>query len=46
MRIDILCRAWCDPEYKARMLKDGATAAAELGIVADGWPPNGGVTGE
>ena len=28
------------------MLKDGASAAAELGIEADGWPPNGGVTGE
>ena len=28
------------------MLKDGASAAAELGIEADGWPANGGVTGE
>ena len=34
-----------DPEYKKRLLKDGASAAAELGIEADGWPANGGVTG-
>ena len=34
-----------DPEYKERLKKDGATAAAELGISSDGWPPNGGVTG-
>ena len=40
------CRAWADPAYKARLLKDGASAATELGIEADGWPPNGGVTGE
>ena len=46
MRIGLPCRAWSDPKYKALMLKDGASAAAELGIEADGWPPNGGVTGE
>ena len=40
------CRAWVDPEYKKRLLKDGATAAAELGISSEGWPPNGGVTGD
>lgn len=34
-----------DPEYKKRLLKDGASAATELGIEADGWPANGGVTG-
>lgn len=39
------CRAWVDPEYKKRLLKDGASAATELGIEADGWPANGGVTG-
>ncbi len=35
-----------DPEYKKRLMQDGATAAAELGISSEGWPPNGGVTGE
>ena len=35
-----------DPEYKKRLLQDGASAAAELGISSEGWPPNGGVTGE
>ena len=46
MRLGLPCRAWSDPRYKALMLKDGASAAAELGIEADGWPPNGGVTGK
>lgn len=46
MRLGLPCRAWSDPKYKALMLKDGASAAAELGIEADGWPANGGVTGE
>ena len=41
----IVARAWVDPEYKKRLLKDGMAAAAELGIESDGWPPNGGVTG-
>ncbi|CAK0783031.1 hypothetical protein CVIRNUC_006226 [Coccomyxa viridis] len=40
----MIARAWSDPKYKALMLKDGASAAAELGIEADGWPANGGVT--
>ena len=31
--------------YKAKLLKDGMAGAAELGISADGWPTDGGVTG-
>ena len=41
----VVARAWVDPEFKARLLKDGMSGAAELGIEADGWPANGGVTG-
>ena len=41
----IVARAWVDPAFKARLLKDGNSAAAELGMEADGWPANGGVTG-
>src|SRR5437763_15886528 len=32
----IVARAWVDPEYKARLLKNAKTAAAELGIDASG----------
>ena len=41
----IIARAWVDPAFKARLLKDGMTACKELGIESDGWPPGGGVTG-
>ena len=30
----LVARAWTDPEFKARLLEDGNTAAAELGITA------------
>ena len=30
----LVARAWTDPEFKARLLEDGNTAAAELGILA------------
>ena len=32
----MVARAWVDPEYKKRMLKDGSAAAEELGIAVDG----------
>ena len=30
----LVARAWTDPEFKQRLLKDGNAAAAELGIIA------------
>eukprot|EP00929_Paragymnodinium_shiwhaense_P021049 TRINITY_DN13833_c0_g1_i1.p1 TRINITY_DN13833_c0_g1~~TRINITY_DN13833_c0_g1_i1.p1 ORF type:complete len:495 (+),score=66.82 TRINITY_DN13833_c0_g1_i1:56-1486(+) len=30
----LVARAWIDPAFKSRLLKDGTSAAAELGIVA------------
>ncbi len=32
----IVARAWTDPDYKARLLRDGTAAAAELGIPMGG----------
>jgi len=32
----MVARAWVDPEYKARMLKDGSRAAEELGFEVPG----------
>lgn len=32
----MVAHAWLNPDYKARMLKDGAAAAVELGIPMDG----------
>ncbi len=37
----MVARAWTDPEYRARMLADGAQAAEELGIPMRGMPPLG-----
>jgi nitrile hydratase len=28
----VVARAWCDPEYKRRLLRDGTSAIAELGF--------------
>ena len=41
----IVARAWTDPAFKARLLKDGGAAAAELGISADGVSSKDGITG-
>ena len=41
----VIARAWTDPEFKKRLLKDGVEAVNELGIEAGGWLPYGGVTG-
>lgn len=35
----MVARAWCDPEYKVRLLADGNAAAAELGIDLSHWAP-------
>ena len=35
MGASIVARAWCDPEFKARLLEDGTAALKELDI--DGW---------
>ena len=37
----MVAKAWTDPEYRARMLADGAKAAEELGIPMRGMPPLG-----
>ena len=37
----MVARAWTDPEYRARMLADGAKAAEELAIPMRGMPPLG-----
>jgi nitrile hydratase len=37
----MVARAWVDPEYRARMLEDGAKAAEEMGIPMRGLPPLG-----
>ena len=41
----IVARAWTDADYRARLLDDGITAAAELGAHTGGFPARGGVTG-
>lgn len=35
----IVARAWVDPEYKARLLRDANAAVAELGIDLSHWQP-------
>ena len=35
----MVARAWCDPQYKSRLLADGNAAAAELGIDLTHWAP-------
>jgi hypothetical protein len=37
----MVAKAWVDPDYRARMLADGARAAEELGIPMIGMPPLG-----
>jgi hypothetical protein len=37
----MVARAWLDPAYRALMLRDGATAAEQLGIPMRGAPPLG-----
>lgn len=37
----MVARAWTDPEYRARLLRDGAAAAAEMGATMVGAPPLG-----
>lgn len=32
----VVARAWCDPEFKARLLADGSAACAEMGFSMDG----------
>ncbi len=41
----LVAHAWADPAFKARLLKDGGAAAAELGISADGVSSKDGITG-
>jgi hypothetical protein len=42
----LVAKAWVDPDFKARLLIDGTTAASELdGFTAPGYPPKGGLTG-
>ena len=43
----MIARAWVDPDFKARLLDDGQTAAHELdpGFTAPGWPLRGGLKG-
>ena len=42
----LVAHAWTDPAFKARLLKDGGSAAAELGISADGISSKAGITGK
>ncbi|MBV8577322.1 MAG: nitrile hydratase subunit alpha [Acetobacteraceae bacterium] len=37
----MVAKAWCDPDYRALMLEDGARAAEALGITMRGAPPLG-----
>jgi hypothetical protein len=37
----MVAKAWCDPDFKALMLEDGARAAESLGIPMRGLPPLG-----
>ncbi len=37
----LVARAWCDPDFRALMLRDGAAAAESLGIAMRGMPPLG-----
>jgi hypothetical protein len=37
----MVAKAWTDPDYRARMLRDGSQAAEELGIPMRGMPPLG-----
>jgi hypothetical protein len=37
----MVAKAWVDPDYRTRMLEDGAKAAEELGITMRGMPPLG-----
>ena len=41
----LVAHAWTDPAFKARLLRDGGSAAAELGISADGVSSKAGITG-
>ena len=40
-----VARAWTDADFKARLLDDGITAAAELGAFTGGFPARGGTSG-
>ncbi|GAX77508.1 hypothetical protein CEUSTIGMA_g4952.t1 [Chlamydomonas eustigma] len=35
----LIARAWTDPEFKARLMRDGNAAAAELGLEGSNYPP-------
>lgn len=37
----MVARAWTDPEYRALLLRDGAAAAAAMGVSMAGAPPLG-----
>jgi len=37
----MVARAWTDPAYRARLLRDGTMAAEEMGIMMRGMPPLG-----
>jgi nitrile hydratase len=37
----IIARAWTDPDYRARLLANGSTAAEEMGATMRGAPPLG-----
>lgn len=37
----LVARAWIDPAFRARLLADGAAAAAEMGVPMRGMPPLG-----
>ena len=41
----IVARAWTDAGFRARLLDDGITAAAELGAFTGGFPARGGTSG-
>ena len=41
----IVARAWVDDAYRARLLDDGITAAAELGAYTGGFQARGGIAG-
>lgn len=42
----LVAHAWADSAFKARLLKDGGCAAAELGVSADGISSKAGITGK
>ena len=41
----IVARAWTDPDFKRRLLEDGALAVAELDISAGAFAPGAGKLG-